>query len=166
MTIIGIVAVDRNGAIGKGGTLPWHYSADLRFFKQQTVGHACVMGWRTWLSLKKPLKERLNIVLSRSSEIEPQESVIMLRDRLSVLSLGAYLGCDLFIIGGEQVFRAFQNDIERWIVTEVPLEVEGADTFMPKDFLLGFSPVDSLSLEENLRVTFYQRTSKTSPAHI
>nr|MBA3767976.1 dihydrofolate reductase [Acidobacteriota bacterium] len=47
MAIIGIVAVDRNGAIGKNGTLPWHYSADLRFFKQQTVGHACVMGWRT-----------------------------------------------------------------------------------------------------------------------
>jgi dihydrofolate reductase len=166
MTIIGIVAVDRNGAIGKGGTLPWHYSADLRFFKQQTVGHACVMGWRTWRSLKKPLKERLNIVLSRSSEIEPQESVIMLRDRLSVLSLRAYLGCDLFIIGGEQVFRAFQNDIERWIVTEVPLAVEDADTFMPEDYLEGFSPTDSLALEENLRVTFYERIQKPSPAHI
>jgi dihydrofolate reductase len=159
MAIIGIVAVDRNGAIGKGGTLPWHYSADLRFFKKQTVGHACVMGQRTWRSLKQPLKDRLNIVLSRASEIEPQESVIMLRDRLSVLSLEDYLGCDLFIIGGEQVFRAFQSDIERWIVTEVPLEVEGADTFMPKDYLQGFRPVDSIELEENLRVTFYERTS-------
>ena len=159
MAVIGIVAVDRNGAIGKAGTLPWHYSADLRFFKKQTVGHACVMGWRTWLSLKKPLKDRLNIVLSRSSEIEPQESVIQLRDRPSVLSLRAYLNCDLFIIGGEQVFRAFQNDIEKWIVTEVPLEVEGADTFIPKDYLQGFSPVDSLALEENLRVTFYERAS-------
>lgn len=160
MAIIGIVAVDRNGAIGKGGTLPWHYSADLRHFKQQTVGHACVMGRRTWLSLKKPLPQRLNIILSRSvAEIEPQESVILLRDRLSVLSLRAYLGCDLFIIGGAQVFRAFQGDIERWIVTEVPLTVEGADTFMPEDYLEGFRPVDSLSLEENLRVTFYERAS-------
>lgn len=159
MAIIGIVAVDRNGAIGKGGTLPWHYSADLRFFKRQTTGHACVMGHRTWRSLKKPLKDRLNIVLSRSSEVEPQESVIMLRDRLSVLSLKAYLGCDLFIIGGEQVFRAFLGDIERWVVTEVPLTVEGADTFMPKGYLEGFTPVDSLSLEENLRVTFYERAS-------
>ena len=131
MAIIGIVAVDRNGAIGKGGTLPWHYSADLRFFKQQTLGHACVMGQRTWRSLKKPLKDRLNIVLSRSSEIEPLESVIQLGDRLSVLSLRAYLRCNLFIIGGAQVFRAFQSDIERWIVTEVPLVVEDADTFMP-----------------------------------
>jgi dihydrofolate reductase len=157
MTVIGIVAVDSNGAIGQGGTLPWHYSADLRFFKQQTTGHACVMGRRTWLSLKKPLKERLNIVLSRSSEIEPQDSVIVLRDSHSVLSLKPYLACDLFIIGGAEVFRAFQDYIERWIVTEVPLTVEGADTFMPVDYLQGFRPVDSLSLEENLKVTFYER---------
>lgn len=158
MAIIGIVAVDTHGAIGKGGTLPWHYSTDLRFFKQQTLGHACVMGRRTWLSLKKPLKERLNIVLSRSPEAEPsQESVIRLGDRESVLSLKPYLACDLFIIGGEQVFRTFRDDIERWIVTEVPLTVEGADTFMPADYLQGFTPVDSLSLEENLKVTFYER---------
>jgi dihydrofolate reductase len=157
MAIIGIVAVDANGAIGKGGTLPWHYSADLKFFKQQTTGHACVMGRRTWLSLKKPLKERLNIVLSRSSDIEPQDSVIPLKDRPSVLSLKPYLACDLFIIGGEQVFRAFQDDVEKWIVTEVPLTVEGADTFMPTDYLRGFRLVDSLLLEENLKVRFYER---------
>lgn len=166
MAIIGIVAVDKNGAIGKGGTLPWHYSADLRFFKSQTVGHACVMGHRTWRSLKKPLKVRLNIVLSKSAEIEPQESVIVLRDRVSVLSLKTYLACDLYIIGGAQVFRAFQNDIERWIVTEVPLVVEGADTFMPEDYLEGFNPVDSLSLEDDLRVTFYERMSQASHAFI
>ena len=159
MAIIGIVAVDRNGAIGKGGTLPWHFSADLKHFKGQTVGHACVIGHRTWRSLKKPLKDRLNIILSRSAEVESQASVIMLRDRLSVLSLRAYLGCDLFIIGGQQVFRAFRGDIERWIVTEVPLTVEDADTFMPEDYLEGFRAVDSLSLEENLRVTFYERAS-------
>src|SRR5215210_5396599 len=115
MAIIGIVAVDSGGAIGRGGALPWHYSADMKHFKRQTLGHVCVMGRRTWLSLKKPLKRRLNIVLSNSSEIEPQESVVVLRDRQSVLSLKPYLACDLFIIGGEQVFRAFQDDIERWI---------------------------------------------------
>jgi dihydrofolate reductase len=158
MAITGIVAVDKNGAIGKGGTLPWHYSADLKFFKRQTLGHACVMGRRTWLSLKRPLPERLNIVLSRSSDIETQDGLIALSDRPSVLSLKPYLACELFIIGGAQVFRAFQDDIERWIVTEVPLAVEGADTFMPENFLRGFRAVDSLSLEENLRVTFYERT--------
>jgi len=157
MAIIGIVAVDQNGAIGKGGSIPWHYSADLKFFKQQTVGNACVMGHRTWLSLKKPLPDRLNIVMSRSQEIEAQESVIVLRDRLSVLSLRPYLACDLFIIGGEQVYQTFLDVIDKWIVTEIPLKVEDADTFMPEDYLRGFKAYDSEQLEENLKVTFYER---------
>ena len=157
MAVIGIVAVDRHGAIGKGGGLPWHYSADMKFFKRQTTGRACVMGHNTWLSFKKPLKDRLNIVLSRSAEIAPQESVIVLRDRISVLSLKKYLACDLFVIGGNQVYRTFLRDIDKWIVTEVPLDVEDADTFMPEDYLQGFKLYSSRELEENLRVNFYER---------
>jgi dihydrofolate reductase len=157
MAITGIVAVDREGAIGKQGRLPWHYSADLKFFKSQTMGNACVMGYRTWESLKRPLPGRLNIVLSRSKELEPQDGVILLHDRLSVISLRSYLACDLFIIGGAQVFRDFAQDIERWIVTEVPLTVEGADTFMPDNFLEGFKAYERRELEEGLQVTFYQR---------
>jgi dihydrofolate reductase len=157
MAIIGIVAVDRNGAIGKGGTIPWHYSADLKFFKQQTVGHACVMGYRTWLSLRKPLPKRLNIVMSRAQEIAERGSVLVLRDKLSVLSLKPYLACDLFIIGGQQVYRTFQDEIDKWIVTEIPLKVLEADTFMPDDFLQGFAPCDSTELEDGLKVTIYQR---------
>jgi len=157
MAIIGIVAVDRNGAIGKDGSIPWHYSADLKFFKQQTTGHACVMGHRTWLSLKKPLPNRLNIVLSRRAEIDDQASVIVLRDKQAVLALRDYLACDLYIIGGSQVYQAFAEEIERWIVTEIPLEVEGADTFMPQDFLRGFKPADSRALTEDLKVTFYEK---------
>ena len=157
MAIIGIVAVDQNGAIGKAGTIPWHYSADLKLFKRQTVGHACVMGHRTWLSLGKPLPKRLNIVMSRTQEITAQEGVLVLRDKLSVLSLKPYLACDLFIIGGQQVYRTFQDEIDRWIVTEIPLKVSDADTFMPEDFLQGFVPSDSTQLEDGLKVTIYQR---------
>lgn len=157
MSIIGIVAVDKNNAIGKGGGLPWHYSEDLKFFKGQTFGNACVMGHRTWLSLKKPLPGRLNIVLSRSSEVEAAESVILLRDKSSVLSLKPYLKCDLFILGGAQIFGAFLADIDKWIVTEVPLEVEGADAFMPENFLDGFKAYDERRLDENLKATFYER---------
>lgn len=158
MSIIGIVAVDRNNAIGKGGKLPWHYSADLKFFKQQTTGHACVMGHRTWLSLAKPLPQRLNIILSRASEVSPQPSVILLRDRLSVLSLKPYLSCDLYIIGGAQVYSAFLADIDRWIVTEVPLAIEGAEAVMPEGFLDGFRATQSRQLEDNLKATFYERS--------
>ena len=157
MAIIGIVAVDRRGAIGKGGKLPWHYPADMRFFKQQTTGHACVMGRKTWLTLKRPLANRLNIVLSRTSDIEPQDSVVLLRDKLSVLSLAAYLKCDLYVIGGAQVYEAFHEKIDRWLVTEIPLTVEGADAFMPKDFLNGFALSSVMPLDEELQVSVYDR---------
>lgn len=155
--IIGIVAVDRRGAIGRGGQLPWHYSADLKFFKQRTTGHACVMGYKTWESLKRPLPNRLNVVLSRRRDVEPQSGVITLRDKQSVLSLAPYLNCDIFIIGGAQIFSVFSEEIERWIVTEVPLAVEDADTFMPENFLEAFEAYDSQQLDEDLRATFYLR---------
>ncbi|HUQ31399.1 MAG TPA: dihydrofolate reductase [Pyrinomonadaceae bacterium] len=157
MAIIGIVAVSRNGAIGRGGAIPWRYSSDLKFFKQQTIGNACVMGSRTWRSLKKPLPGRLNIIMSRQSLIEAQPSVIVLRDIQEALSLKPYLSCDLYIIGGEQIYRTFLDVIDKWIVTQVPLTVEDADAFMPEDYLRGFEPYDSRQLEDNLGVTFYQR---------
>src|SRR4029453_13692357 len=105
--IIGIVAVDRNGAIGKGGKLPGHYSADMNFFKETTTGNAVVMGRNTWRSLKKPLPNRLNIVLSRKAEIKTQDSLVVLRGVESVLSLAETLDSDLYVIGGEQVYQSF-----------------------------------------------------------
>jgi dihydrofolate reductase len=157
--IIGIVAVDRNGAIGKGGKLPWHYSADMKFFKETTTGNACVMGYKTWLTLKKPFPNRLNIVLSRQSEIEPQDSVIVCRDVESVLSVARDFKGDLFVIGGEQVYRSFLPHIEKWIVTEVPLTVDGADAFVPKNYLEGFAKSGSKQIDEELTATFYSRTN-------
>jgi dihydrofolate reductase len=155
--IIGIVAVDRKGAIGKGGKLPWHYSADMKFFRETTTGHAVVMGRKTWVTIGKPLRNRLNIVLSRDSNIEPQESLIVLTDVESVLSFYKSLTTDLFVIGGAQIYQAFLPHIERWIVTEVPLTVRGADAFMPQGYLDGFKKVESKSLEDDLVVTFYSR---------
>ena len=156
--IIGIVAVDRNGAIGKGGHLPWHYSADMKFFKETTTGNAVVMGHKTWLSLIKPLPNRLNIVLSRQSEIEPLDSVLVLRDVESVLAAAKDLKTDLFVIGGEQVYRSFLPYIEKWIVTEVPLTIENADAFVPPNYLEGFQLSDSKMLEGELKVSFYRRS--------
>jgi dihydrofolate reductase len=155
--IIGIVAVDRNLAIGKEGKLPWHYSADMKFFKQETVGNAVVMGRRTWLTLKGPLKDRQNIVLSRDQNLPTHDSVIVLKDVDSVLDLARAQDVHLFVIGGAQVYESFLPHIQRWIVTEVPLAVEGADTFMRANFLKGFEMYELRQLDEGLRVRFYER---------
>lgn len=155
--IIGIAAVDRKGAIGKGGKLPWHYSADMKFFRETTTGHAVVMGRKTWLTIGKPLKNRLNIVLSRDSSIEPQESLLVLGDVESALSFYKSLTTDLFVIGGAQIYQAFLSHIDKWIITEVPLTVRGADAFMPEGYLDGFEVVESKSLDDDLVVKFYSR---------
>ena len=157
MSIIGIVAVDRNLAIGKGGKLPWHYSADMKFFKETTVGNTVVMGRRTWLTLKGPLKDRQNIVLSRGGDSQSSDSVIVMRDVDAVLGFARQQEGHLFVIGGAKVYEAFLPHIKRWIVTEVPLSVEGADTFMPAGFLDGFEMYELRQLDEGLRVKFYER---------
>ena len=155
--IIGIAAVSQNNAIGKGGKLPWHYSADMKFFRETTTGHAVVMGRKTWLTLGKPLKNRLNIVLTRDSSIEPQESLLVLNDVDSVISFSKSLTTDLFVIGGAQVYREFLPFIERWLITEVPLIVKGADAFMPEGYLKEFKRVETKKLDDELRVLVYER---------
>ena len=155
--IIGIAAVSKNNAIGKGGKLPWHYSADMKFFRETTTGHAVVMGRKTWLTLGKPLKNRLNIVLTRDSTIEPQESLLVLNDVDSVISFSKSLTTDLFVIGGAQVYREFLPFIERWLITEVPLIVKGADAFMPEGYLNAFEAKGKKKLDDDLKVATYER---------
>ncbi len=158
--IIGIAAVDRNGAIGKRGKLPWHYSADMKFFRETTTGHAVLMGRKTWLTLGKPLKNRLNIVLSRDSNIEPEESLLVLSDIESVISLNESLTTDLFVIGGAQIYKEFLPHIDKWIITEVPMTVKAADAFMPEGYLEGFKKAGSKKLNDELEVKFYKRSER------
>ena len=149
--LIGIVAISKNYAIGKDGKLPWHYSADLKFFKETTTGNAIVMGSNTWRSIGKPLPNRLNVVLSRS-DIETPSEVMKLNGVDEVVDLSKLLVKDVFIIGGSQIFAAFADVIEKWIVTFMPETVEGADTFMPENFLDGFEVEKTLDLGDDLHV--------------
>lgn len=157
MAIIGIVAVAQNNAIGKDGKLPWHYPADLKFFKRTTTGHAVVMGMNTWRSIGRPLPNRLNIVLSRSAQIDRAENLIFLRNEKEALDLEKYLKCDLFVIGGSKTFAEFADKIDGWIVTRVPVEVTDADIFMPETFLDGFHQTETYDLGGGLTVQEFRR---------
>ena len=155
--IIGIVAISKNNAIGKGGKLPWHYPADLRFFKETTIGNAVVMGANTLRAIGKPLPGRLNIVLSRSGNVDLYTDVIRLGSKDEAVILSQYLNCDVFVIGGAKTYEAFADVIDRWIVTRVPIEVSDADTFMPDNFLDEFEKIDSKELGDGLSVEILQR---------
>jgi len=161
MTLIGIVAVSRDLAIGKDGKLPWHYSADLKFFKETTTGHAVLMGSNTWRSIGRPLPGRVNIVLSRSRNVQVPEGVLLLDSKPAALEAARNAATDLYVIGGAQVFRDFADDIDRWLVTEVPLTIDDADVYMPRDFLNGFELESTRELGEGLVVKSYYRTHGT-----
>lgn len=158
--IVGIVAVAENLAIGKNGQLPWHYPADLKFFKQTTVGNAVVMGFNTWTSIGKPLPKRLNVVVSRGRNLENQPEVLLLRSVGEVVALSKYLNGDLFVIGGAETYRNFAGAIEKWIVTEIPAGIADADTFMPADFLEGFLLQSTSDLDDNLKIKIYEKLSE------
>lgn len=157
MAIIGIVAIAKNYAIGKDGKLPWHYSADLKFFKRTTLNNAIVMGFNTWASIGKPLPKRLSIVLSRSRRIENQPNAILMRSKEEVVALSKYLSGDVFIIGGAETYRTFAEFIDKWIVTQIPETIEDADAFMSKDFLNGFTLHKTIELNGDLIVKVFQK---------
>ena len=158
MAIIGIVAISKNYAIGRDGKLPWHFAADLKFFKETTTGNAVVMGANTWRSIGKPLPNRLNVVLSGSSSVTPPAEVMRLGEKDEVIDLAQYLNRDMYVIGGARVYADFADVIEKWIVTEVPLTVDDADTFMPTDFLDEFELDETRDLGDGLHVKILHRS--------
>ena len=125
-----VVAVARDGVIGRDGDLPWHYSEDLRHFKRVTLGHAVIMGRRTYESIGRPLPKRTNIVLSRQSELSIQgcEVVATLEAALRRAREEDPEPC---IIGGAGVYGAALPLATRIHLTQVDIEVEG-DTYFPE----------------------------------
>ena len=157
MAIIGIVAVAQNLAIGKEGKLPWHFPADLKHFKQTTMGNVVVMGSNTWRSIGQTLPGRLNVVLSRRAQIDAGHDLLFLRSEMEAVDLSKYLNGDLFVIGGSAIYRAFTPHIDSWLVTEIPTTVEQADVFMPADYLSGFTESDAREIGDGLLVKRYGR---------
>lgn len=157
MAIIGIVAIAKNFAIGRGGKLPWHYPADLKFFKETTRGNAVVMGSNTWRSIRKPLPDRLNVILSRSENVDAPPEVMKLQTTEEVIELSKLLVKDVFIIGGAKTYAGFADAIDKWIVTHIPVQVDGADTFFLPDLLGDFEATKTIDLGMGVSVEFLHR---------
>jgi len=122
-----IVAMAENRVIGQGGSIPWHLPEDFKFFKTTTMGHAILMGRKTYESIGKPLPGRENIVLSRTMPQTPGVTVIHSLGELKEPDNGQ----DLFVIGGEEIYRLLLPRIQELYVTKVPRTIEG-DTHFPE----------------------------------
>ena len=114
-----LVAVSPEGIIGKDNTIPWHYSADLKRFKRLTTGNTIIMGRKTWESLpKKPLPNRRNIVITRSS-IENIECFKSIDDALQTCE------GDVWFIGGAGIYKEAMQKADIIDMTLVPDNVTG-----------------------------------------
>lgn len=127
-----IAAVADNGVIGRDGGLPWRLPADLNRFKRLTTGHHMVMGRRTWDSIgRRPLPGRPTIVVSRDPSFVA-EGASVARSVGGALELAA--GTDeVFIAGGEAIYRAALPVADRIYLTRVHGRFEGDTRFPPFD---------------------------------
>ncbi len=118
-----VAALSSNGVIGLRGGLPWRLAEDLRHFKALTLGHAVIMGRRTWESLGRPLPGRENIVVTR------ERSYQALGARVAASLEAALASCVeknfTFIIGGGEVYAAALPLTDILALTEIHREVEG-----------------------------------------
>lgn len=122
-----VVARADNGVIGKDGGLPWHIPADLKHFKQVTMGAPMIMGRKTFESLPGLLPGRRHIVLTRDRkwQAEGAEAAHDIDDALALTD-----GEGVAVIGGAEIFAMFLPHADRLELTEVHCDAEG-DTFMP-----------------------------------
>lgn len=137
-----ICAVALNGVIGSSATnqMPWHISTDLKYFKAQTRGKAVVMGSKTYASIGKPLKDRKNIVITRSFDLARKMLDVDRVDE-TYIDFESAFKCEhpgFFAIGGGRIYReAFEFAPTTLFITIVDLEPVG-DVVFPipgKNFL-------------------------------
>ncbi|MGE0806922.1 MAG: dihydrofolate reductase [Burkholderiaceae bacterium] len=131
-----VVARARNGVIGRGNAMPWHLPEDLRHFKATTLGHAIVMGRKTFESIGRPLPGRRTIVVTRDAgwQHERCERAASVADAIArAAAPGSEPGIatdEVFIVGGGQIYREALPLAHRAVVTEIDIDVDG-DTCFP-----------------------------------
>ncbi|MFC1409188.1 dihydrofolate reductase [Streptacidiphilus sp. N1-12] len=175
-----IVAADEGDSIGLAGTLPWHFPADLRRFKQLTLGHAVVAGRRTHdeivARLGRPLPGRFSVVVtsrpglpsgssggSGKSDESGAENAVFQPDAVAALNLArgieSFAGRDeVFVIGGAQIYTQLLGEVDRVYLTRVHRRTEG-DTVLPAGWLEPFSLIGEEDSGQDQQLSFltYER---------
>lgn len=124
-----IVAMDRNRLIGSGNQLPWHLPADLRFFKQTTMGKPIVMGRKTHQSIGKALPGRRNIIVTRDPDFSAENCEIV---HGIDAAMELCTACEeVMLIGGASLYQQTLERATRLYITQIHHEFDG-DTWFPE----------------------------------
>ena len=123
-----IIACDINNGIGKGNKLPWKIKEDLKYFRKVTTRtdfptqkNIVIMGWNTWESIGKPLKNRINIVISRNHELEEREDLYQIKNIDDIYKLlDSFTDIyEIFVIGGSQIYKHFLPHVDKIYLTKI-----------------------------------------------
>ena len=126
-----VLAIGRGGVIGRNGKLPWHIPEDLKHFRRVTMGHAVIMGRKTWDEVGRPLPNRRNLVVSRDRALALPGAEV-LGSMEEAIARARETDPQPCVIGGAQIYAAALPLASRIVLTEIDREVEG-DTFFQLD---------------------------------
>jgi dihydrofolate reductase len=145
--IVLIVAVADNGVIGSAGAIPWRLKTDQQRLKTMTLGKPIVMGRKTFVSLRRPLPGRTNIVVTRDADFRAAGAVVTTSfAEARAVALGDALrrsAGEIAVIGGAEIYAQWMECADRLEITEVHARPEG-DTI--------FAAIDAAAWEEVARV--------------
>ena len=130
-----IAAIDENRLIGNGPDIPWKLPADLRHFREMTIGKPVVMGRKTFETLPRPLAKRKNIILTRNQNYKVPKGCIVTHSVEEIITTVSEIYDDdtteLMICGGAPIYAAFLPHASRLYLTQVHATFEG-DVYFPE----------------------------------
>jgi dihydrofolate reductase len=148
MRISLIVAKSENNVIGKNNQLPWHLKDDLQNFKKLTMGHHILMGRKTFDSIGKALPGRMSLVISSEPKANA-EQVLWFNSIFRAIKQAERSGeTELFIIGGEKIYKYALSLVDRIYLTEVKATVQG-DVYFPQLSLKNWKKVSDQLFTKN-----------------
>lgn len=124
-----VIAVSENRVIGVNNQLPWHLPEDLKFFKKTTLGKPIIMGKNTFLSLGKALPGRMNIILSQSMKVAPDNTLLFSSMNGALNFLEKENVQEACIIGGGLVFKESRDLVDEIFLTRVHTEIPEGTVF-------------------------------------
>jgi len=151
-----VAAMSENRVIGRDNRLPWHISEDLKRFKRITTGHTVIMGRKTYESIGMVLPNRTNIILSRDRDYEAEGAIVA---RSLDEAIRRSKGDEVFVIGGEEVYRLALARADRLYLTLIHDELVG-DAFFPEYQIADYTVTERKKFERPLPHTFMVLTRK------
>lgn len=149
MIISQIVATSLNNVIGVNNGLPWKMPDDTAYFKAKTLGHHIVTGRRNYEAEGKALPERVNIVLTRNRDFKINDGIVMQKLENAIEFARRAGEKELFIVGGEEIYKLAMPFTDRIYLTRIHTEVKG-DTYYPEPDWSDWKEISSERLKRDI----------------